>query len=347
MKKTLKITFIVAGIIILTGIICVLIAFCSSGFSFNKMFLQDYEIKTVVIKKSSGITNIEFDNQYFDVEIYESEDGVLRIEYPEVENVIYDYKIDSDGRTLRNSISDNRKWYEHVNWRLGYSDNKTKIYLPKQEYKSFKLKCDSSDVSFRCNIDIGSCEIVTKSGDIHFSNSSADNINLSTSSGDIRFTFVEKIEANLQTVSGDIYIGNVSEAKVLARTTSGDITAETNRFKRFNARTESGDISSKIMSATDWIGLNTTSGDINIFNMRCHQIYLESVSGDIEFDKLDNQSINIETTSGDVEGYLLNPTRFLVETTSGDKRIGGYKEDSGRLCFVKTVSGDVSVEVKE
>ncbi len=291
MKKSLKIALIVAVSLVLIGLLCIFIAFCSSGFSVKGMFKQEYETQTLVIENCENLKNIDLNERFFDIALYVSEDNACRIEYPVVENVSLTYQLEKDGNTLINTIVDNRKWYEKLNWDLGGSDHKTKIYLPQKEYETIKIKIASGDIDFKCTLTVEQCEISTSSGDIDYSHSGANHINFVTSSGDIRFTSVSEGDINLATESGDIYVGSIWDASLFAHTSSGDITTKSNSFRRFNLSTESGDITANKTYATDWVGFNSRSGDIEVYDMKSHRIYFTTTSGDVEFDMVECDSI--------------------------------------------------------
>ena len=343
MKKSLKILLIVASILILVGFVCMLVAAGSYNFKMYEMFNQEYKSQVFVLENIENLTNLELNQEAYNITFYVAEDNVLRIEYPVMDNVVHTYEVSED-YVLRNSILDNRKWYEDLNLVF----NKTpevKIYLPQKQYKALIIKSTSGDVSLTKEISFAYCEISTTSGDIDFSHSGMNEMNLSTTSGDIHFNSVRGGSANIKSVSGDIKMSNNTNTTAFAYCTSGEISISDSIFKRLNAKTTSGDILAYKTHATDWIGFNSTSGDIEIYDMRCSELHYISVSGDIDFDMVENSGfLEIQTTSGDIEGNLRRATRFTVETTSGNSVVDGNNNNSDFLCSVKTVSGDINIK---
>lgn len=329
MKKSLKTTLVASGLLALTGLICMLVAFCFSGFGLKSMIDGESETQTVIIENSEDIKNIILNQSCFDLEICLAGDGVFRIENPSVNNLSFDYYLDEDGVTLKNNVTDERKWYEYISLFFNRSEKVTKIYIPQKQYETLNLDCGESDVAVKYNLSFENCEITTTSGDIDYSVVDAQRVKLTTQSGDMRFTHVVHGEASLQTESGDVYISSASDVTVDANTLSGDVSVENASFKRLSVKTESGDITvDKISASEQWMGLNTNSGDINARDVRSEKIYFTTVSGD-------------------VDGTIATPARFEVDNAQGETDIIGDHKNSDVLCSVKTQSGDIHIKAAE
>lgn len=180
-----------------------------------------------------------------------------------------------------------------------------KIYLPENSYRSLSAESDSGDVLVPEGFDFSQVRIYTKSGDA----------SVKSSCGELLL---------VQTVSGDIDVENVGSPSVSLSTTSGDISTE-----NFTA---------------DNLSFNSVSGEIDLDNTTAKKgLFAESVSGDIELDGVDSPDIQIKTTSGDVSGSLKSNKVFTAQSTSGSINIP--KSDGSEKCFVKTVSGDIKIEI--
>lgn len=106
----------------------------------------------------------------------------------------------------------------------------------------------------------------------------------------------------------------------------------------------SGDLELHNVTA-EAIEAKTVSGDIECFHVIAREkMEMESTSGEIELTRSDAAAMNLETVSGDIEGTLLSGKEFDIETVSGEVMVP--PSGTGGSCRIKTVSGDVEMEIR-
>lgn len=168
----------------------------------------------------------------------------------------------------------------------------------------------------------------------------------------------ESITINL--VSGNVELSDLLTEELRFDTTSGDVEGSRVKAQIVRMDTVSGDISFEKLYCKDF-STDTTSGDVELVKTVCDTIHCETVSGDISVEELEGENVEMHTTSGDVELILGGETGYTVsvETMSGDvdmdfghsvskgfadKKYRGVLGDGASRIFVKTLSGDVTVE---
>lgn len=132
----------------------------------------------------------------------------------------------------------------------------------------------------------------------------------------------------LKTISGDIEVSDeMSFEDAILISTSGKVLFNGKVKNELTARSTSGDIA---------------IAAVNVEN----KAEIETVSGDIEFDAFDAGTIEMKTSSGDVEGEIMTPKNFITDTSSGDVTVPLSDSLAGD-CVIKTVSGDIRIELEQ
>ncbi len=88
------------------------------------------------------------------------------------------------------------------------------------------------------------------------------------------------------------------------------------------------------------IALFTTSGDIQVPEIKADSIKFNMVSGDCEFDTIEAPSFVCTMVSGDVEGGNIMAEDVRLETVSGDISVDFLVSETTKI---DTVSGDVTI----
>lgn len=175
--------------------------------------------------------------------------------------------------------------------------------------------------------------------------------NISLGSGDrrIRIFLPQKSYSSLkvETAMGDVAIPPIfTFDDMRIYTTSGEITVKAAATGLMLFSTASGDISISDTEAPI-VELSTVSGEVELEKLVAEKsIYVKTTSGDIELGACDAPEIDLESVSGDINCGLLTPKSFKVETVSGDAVWPtGFASDES--CNIKTVSGDIEVDVAQ
>jgi len=159
----------------------------------------------------------------------------------------------------------------------------------------------------------GSVEVKTASGDV----------NVEHASGDL----------DVKTASGDVHVAKV-DGRVEANSASGDIQLETVGGKA-DVQLVSGDL--HIREADDSVTANTVSGDQRLEAVRKGRMELRAISGDISVGVRRGSRVFVDanTVSGSTSSEL---------ELSDAPQEAPTEESPLVELFVKTVSGDVSID---
>ena len=285
MKKSVKITCIVAASCIVLGLLILLGVSVKFGFDYRKLDTTTVEVQTYAVEQP--FENIDVCSLENDVTFSLADDGQCKVVCTQTERKTCTVSVENG--TLTVAQNDIRRWYERFGIYWGAGDTpemKIEIFLPSQEY------CDLS--------------VSTQSGNIWvdepFLFETAD---LSASSGEIYFgTYAERL--TVYSTSGDIAcacVGNTASLKV--ESNSGGI--------------ELGKLHLEIFAARS-LTVATTSGDVEFVDSDADELDIRSNSGCITGDLRTAKNFEVSTTSGEVDvSYSKDSAgKCYVETTSGD-----------------------------
>lgn len=275
-KKALITLIVVLGLLATSLIFLMILVMNNSN---NFIFGFDLGSKNMKLVDSydalnSDINNINFNLYSTDVEIKESENHTLRVEY-------YSNKDKNDKiKVENNNIIINEESNKTICFGICHNQRRIIVYIPSNYILSFNIVTKSGDIKSTINLNDSKINIKTTSGDINLENT--NNISLTTTSGDIKLNTANI--ANLKTTSGDIRINNINDY--------------------ININTTSGDIDITNLKITANSNINTTSGDI-IINNNISNCYIDfkTRSGSNYIKKSDRKSdvvLNVKTTSGDI-----------------------------------------------
>lgn len=319
MKKSKKLSIIAAIALIIAGLLISFAVLLAIGFDFERLNTVDFEEKTYTVEE--GFANISVDCAECDVRLVRSEDEVCRVVCPESEKIFHSVKVNNN--TLTVERTDNRKWYECINFYWGKTERIT-VYLPQSKYDELYIKSVSGDIEIPKSFSFADAEIKSTSGDVSL---------LAAVENDV---FVK-------TVSGEVHIGGIISKSLDVKTTSGDVAVGSAVLEeRLNVKTVSGNIELSDIECNS-LETESTSGDMNFSDAyAAENMHIKSVSGDVSLTGCDSDTLWIKTTSGDVSGSLLTEKTFVTDTESGDVDV---PNSVGGKCEVKTTSGDIEFTI--
>ena len=165
-------------------------------------------------------------------------------------------------------------------------------------------------------------------------------LNIGTTSGEIDVSGSLKFyEAKISNTSGNIKCEGEFKGSVVFDTTSGDINLLNIRAEDISARSTSGDVSILSSNAKSKIYSKSTSGNVNISNITAGEMYAKCTSGDINIQNTKADDIAVKSTSGDMQlKNVISNMDLRAESVSGDIEL--YRCD-GNALDLSTVSGDV------
>ncbi len=239
----------------------------------------------------------------------------------------------------------NKEW----NWFMGLGTSeeiRKEEYIRKEEkidltdIEKLKFELDSSDVNVffteESELKIIQYSYKELKGDEEFKvDKTSSNITI-RKKNNIHFSFfyVNKIVL-------DVYIPKMYEKELDINAVSGDIKTNDNlKFKDLKIYSTSGDIEMGDIKA-DNINIETVSGEIELKKLESNVIKLKTVSGNISVESA-KAKIEAKTTSGDIEIEKIDGNVELT-STSGDIESSDFKITE--KSTIKSTSGNVNMNM--
>ena len=316
MKKSIMISLIVAGALVLVGAGLFAGAMTAVGWDFS--ILNTYEVVNNTYDVDEPFTNISIDTDTVDIRFAKSSDGKCRVATRDTSNHIYSVAVE-DG-TLHIRV-DFKGLFEIG---IGVYDSFVTVYLPEDAYGALTIKEDTGDIEIPGNFSFESMDIELDTGDV-------------VSHADVTGT------CRIEATTGDIKVENASVGALALRTTSGDIAvSDVVCAGNFSANVRTGDTFLTNLICTDLTSTGTT-GELKLTNViTSGKIDIMRDTGDVTFEGADAASIKVETSTGDVTGTLLSDKIFRYKTSTG--RVELPPTTTGGICEITTDTGDIQIE---
>lgn len=315
MKKSIMISLIVAGALVLFGAGLFAGAMTAVGWDFS--ILNTYEVVNNTYDVDEPFTNISIDTDTVDIRFAKSSDGKCRVATRDTSNHIYSVAVE-DG-TLHIRV-DFKGLFEIG---IGVYDSFVTVYLPEDAYGALTIKEDTGDIEIPGNFSFESMDIELDTGDV-------------VSHADVTGT------CRIEATTGDIKVENASVGALALRTTSGDIAvSDVVCAGNFSANVRTGDTFLTNLICTDLTSTGTT-GELKLTNViTSGKIDIMRDTGDVTFEGADAASIKVETSTGDVTGTLLSDKIFRYKTSTG--RVELPPTTTGGICEITTDTGDIKI----
>ncbi|MBQ5423027.1 MAG: DUF4097 family beta strand repeat protein, partial [Clostridiales bacterium] len=251
MSKVTKVVLIVGGAMVALGIVFSVLGFMVFRNTYRKDSSKAPEKNEVVI--SDSFTNIEVSEISDEVIIKPSEDGEVRVEYYDYDDIVHEVDVKGDTLTVEvKDIYDGEPWWTRIQFGFDLAriinnadyDTKTVIYLPEDSYGSLKVDTVSGEIevpekyafndvainttsgSITCDCTVtGDIEIGTVSGEITFSSVNSNKFKASSTSGSVKISNAKVSGAvTIDTVSGEIILNDVESGSLNTNSVSGEVT---------------------------------------------------------------------------------------------------------------------------
>ncbi|MBO5757300.1 MAG: DUF4097 family beta strand repeat protein, partial [Clostridia bacterium] len=284
MKKSIMISLIVAGALVLFGTGLFAGAMTAGGWDFS--ILNTYEVVNNTYDVDEPFTNISIDTDTADIRFAKSSDGKCRVATKDAHNHIYDVGVQDD--TL----------YIHMYFKglfelgIGSYDASLTVYLPEDVYGTLTIKESTGDIEILENFSFESMDIELSTGDV---TSRADTVGT----------------CRIAASRGDIMVENASVGALALRATSGKITlSDVVCAGNVSANVRTGDTCLTNLTCTDLTSTGTT-GELKLTNVIASaKLDITRDTGDVTFEGADAESIKVHTSTGDVTGTLLSDKIF-------------------------------------
>lgn len=319
MGKKTKIWLVVAGVLVVVGLILFAAVMMVYDWNFTKLSTVKYETNTYVAE--GAFSNLILYTDTADITLVKTEDRKCKVVCYEPDNGKHSVTVQNG--TLTINENDQRKWYEYID--ITVDTPKITVYLSEEEYETLTIRASTGDIVIPKEFRFETIDILTSTGDVTNHASGAKTIQIKTSTGDI---FVENVSAGVLMLS-------VSTGKV----TVTDATCESD----FQITVSTGKANVNQAQCKNFIS-NGDTGDITLKNVIAREkLSVERSTGDVKLDGCNGAEILINTDTGDVTGSLLSEKVFLTETDTGDVMVP--KTTTGGICQITTNTGDIKITV--
>ncbi len=314
----MKIVFIIAGILIILGIVLFAVVLASNGWELAKLNTAKYQSNSYVIEED--FQNISVNTDTADVLFVLSADEMCRVECYERENTAH--RVSAQDGTLEISLEDTRKWYEYISF-FSFGMPKITVYLPQTEYAVLNIRTSTGDVDISKDFQLDSVDISVSTGIVKCCASAAGRIKIKTSTGDILTQNISAGALDLSVSTGKVQADSVAcQGDVSVRVSTGKATLRDVQCKNLRSTGSTGDLHLQSVIAAE-------------------QFSIERSTGDVKLDGCDAAEIEIETETGDVTGSLLSAKIFLTQTDTG--RVDVPRSTTGGRCEIETDTGNIKI----
>lgn len=170
-----------------------------------------------------------------------------------------------------------------------------------------------------------------------------ENKTLTVSYDDSR-EWYEYINFDLNSPKITISLPKAEYDKIGIETTTGNIDISSLKANSFDLITTTGNIRADSVNVDGNADLETTTGNIKLKDtIISGSLHINCTTGNIHFDCSDAADIYAETTTGNIKGTLLSDKVFSVDTTTGD--IDVPNNGNGGKCKLETTTGNIRIEI--
>lgn len=314
-KKT---SLIIAGALVLVGLVVFGGAVVASGGDFTKLGISNFQ--TNVHEISEQFDSVSINSKTADIRFLPASNGQSKVVCYERESVKHSVSV--QGGVLEIKAVDEREWYEYLG---GFGEETLTIYLPQSEYGALTIQSDTSDIDIPQNFRFDSVDISVSTGDVECLASVTGALKIKTSTGDIELENMSANSIELSVSTGEVSVEDVNclgEIKITVSTGKAEL--ENVACGSLVSKGDTGDIALKNVIA---------SGKFTI----------ERSTGDVRFERSDASEIFVKTDTGSVRGTLLTGKVFTAKTDTG--RIDLPRTETGGRCEIITDTGDIKIQI--
>lgn len=244
MKKSKKVAITVSVMLIVLGVCLCIVSCMVMDFDFESMNTVNYTTETYFVNET--FNSIFVENSACDVHLIASEDNTCKVVCTETDFISHTVNVENG--TLK--ISEKQSGKKHY-FNVSFYNGKTEmlIYLPKSEYDSLYVLCQSGDADAAKGFTFLKAEIITESGDIRFLSDVENDLVLETDSGYIQISDINCENAELKTASGEISLTSLTaKDSIKAESDSADIKLDGCDAKTFLIESSSGNVRGTLLS---------------------------------------------------------------------------------------------------
>lgn len=311
MKKSTKITLLVAAAFCVTGLVLCFAAWSSVGFDFRGLSTADADsyVTQEAEFNTADLRSIKMEIEVDDVQVIPSRDDKIHLTYTDRDSLIY--HVTNQGSTLMVEQSNKSARFPWFSFDLGLiQDNDCILELPEGFDGDLNIDNDVGDVTL---------DAITLSG----------TVDVEVGTGSVESTGLTAKSATVQTDVGDIVCSNWTIRQyLLLDTDTGDFT--------LRSSTVGGDL----------VG-QTDVGAARLERVSAGTVDVSTETGDVTLNALASDRITFETDLGDVEGSIdgvQSEYTILLKTGLGDCEPDNQKGTTDKELKADSETGSISLQ---
>lgn len=311
---------IIAIVLIVIGFVIFASNMTLLNWDFSQLSTVKYE--TAEHRITGEYTNISIITDTADIAFVISENAETTVVCYEQENTKHTVKT-VDG-SLRITVEDTSKWYEHIG--INFGSPTITLHIPQVEYGSLSIQSSTGDVNIPKDFSFESIDILESTGDVTSCASVSGSVKIRTSTGDIAIEHITADSLTLTVSTGKITVTDINcQGDISVVVSTGKANLSGIRCRNVISIGNTGNISLQDVIATERFSINRSTGDVKLNSCDAGEIY-------------------IETDTGRVSGSLLSDKVFITETDTGSVHVP--KTTNGGRCEITTNTGDIKITVK-
>ncbi len=321
MRKSTKIWMIVAGSLVIAGLILFTVTLALNQWNFNNFATQKYQTVTHELKEE--FSNIKILSDTADITFLPSSDNKRKVVCYQPETVPFEIMVTNTLLTI--DETNNREWYNYIG--VNWNQPTITVYLPAGDYGFLTVTEHTGDIRIPKDFSFTSLDISASTGDVTCYASTVGETKIHLSTGHIVLENAKAGSLDLKVATGSTTLKNVEcEGDVALKATTGDTMVTNLSCKNFSS--------------------NGTTGDIVFTNtLATEAFFVERSTGDVTLNRCDAQELFITTSTGEITGTLLSSKVFITETDTGSVEVP--KSVTGGKCEITTDTGDIIFSIVE
>lgn len=321
MKRNAKIWIIVAVTLVILGTVMFSAALVALDFDFGGLETVKYETNTYKINEY--FDNISVNTKTASVVLELSDNEVCEVVCYERSNVKHAVSVEEG--TLNVSVSDDRKWWEHITL-FSFKTPKITVYLPRNEYSGLSVRNNTGNVNVSKDFSFETLDISVDTSNVNVAARVSGEARMECDTGNINIENTSFGSADISCDTGNISIKSVKvNGKLCIETDTGRTKLSDTTCKTLEAESDTGNIVLENVIADESLSLKTDTGDII-------------------FKKSDAPEIYAKTSTGDVKGSLLSDKVFSTHTSTGKIKVP--ETSQGGKCEIKTSTGNINIVIE-
>lgn len=295
MRKGVKIWLIIAGALVVFGIVLLAVAMSFYNWDFSKLSTGKFETHTYDINEK--FTDIDIKTETADIDFVSSDNGNCKVIFETYEKE--KYSADVKNGVLNIKTADERKWYDHIG--IFFRSPKVTVYLPEKEYDSLLINESTGDIKIPKDFKFTNADISLSTGDISFFASASETVKFKTTTGDVKAEKFSADTLDISVTTGEIYLSDIM-------------------CKNLTTNGSTGDVLLKKVIASEKMSIERSTGNVRIENSDAAEIFVKTATGDVSGKLMTDKVFITETSTGSVKvpKTVLSGGKCEIITSTGD-----------------------------